>query len=455
MAMPVLAETSSVPPADLLGVYRQAVEHDAQLSAARHDYQARREMVPQAQAGLLPNLNAGASTDSTRLERDEPSLTSKHSGLMFQANLNQPLFRVDRWFQLEAAKASTAQTEFELSAKEQALVLKAAQAYFDTLRALDALAASKAEEAALLAQQQQAQGRLENGASSITDVLDAQAAYDNAAANRKLAQRKVDDAFEGLSRLTRQDYAGIEGIRHQLPVQPPLPNDATAWVGLAVRQNLSLLASDYAVTAAEQTHRQREAGHAPTLDAVASWRKGDNDRFGYSNPTDFGGNGYRGDVAQTSIGLELNIPLYAGGLTSSQVREASERLSQTEDEREDKRREVVQDTRNAYRAVNSDIEQVVARRQSIYSSQASVKATQVGRELGSRNTADVLNAQRQLYNVVREYNNARYDYILDTLRLKQAAGTLSPADLSSLAMYLTRDYDPDRDFLPPPSLKTF
>lgn len=435
--------------ADLLGVYQQAVINDAKLSAARHDYQALREAVPQARAGLLPTLSAGGSVESVRLQRDEPSLTRTRSQSVFQANLNQPLFRLDRWFQLEAAQASTAQAALELSAKEQSLILNAAQAYFETLRALDLLAASKAEEAALKRQQQQVQGRLENGASSITDVLDAQAAYDNANANRKLAERKVDDAYEALARLTKQDYSSIEGIQHQLPVEAPVPNDAKAWVSQAVQQNLSLLASNFAVTAAEKTNHQRKAGFAPTLDAVASYRKGDNDNFGYSNPTDFGRSGYRGDVAQRSIGLELNIPLYSGGMTRSQVREATERLAQSEDERDDRRREVVQNTRNFHRAVNSDVEQVSARRQTILSSQASVKANTVGRELGSRNTADVLNAQRQLYNAVREYNNARYDYIIDTLKLKEVAGSLSPADLVDLAMYLTKNYDPDRDFLPP------
>ncbi len=452
MTSPAVADVSSNR-ADLLQVYRQAVEHDAQLSAARHDYQARRESVPQARAGLLPTLNAGSTVESVRLQRDEPGMARTRSTKVFQANLNQPLFRVDRWFQLEAAQASTDQAELELGAKEQALILTTAQAYFEALRAQDLLAASKAEEAALERQRQQAKARLENGASSITDVLDAEAAHDNASANRKLAERKVDDAFEALSRLTHQEYSAIEGIEHQLPVELPMPNDANEWVRKAVRQNLALQASDYAVLAAEKTNSQRKAGYAPTVDAVASWRKGDNDSFGYSNPTDFGQDGYRGSVTQGSIGLELNIPLYSGGMTRSQVREATERLAQSEDEREDRRREVVQNTRNLHRAVNSDIEQVIARRQTIRSGQASVKANQVGRDVGSRNTADVLNAQRQLYSAVREYNNARYDYIIDTLKLKQVVGTLSPKDLTDLAMYLTKDYDADRDFLPPQERK--
>ena len=149
-------------------------------------------------------------------------------------------------------------------------------------------------------------------------------------------------------------------------------------------------------------------------------------------------------VDERSIGLELNIPIYSGGLTSSQVRESYQRLNQSEQSREGQRRQVVQDTRNLHRAVNTDVEQVQARRQAIISNQSSLEATEIGYQVGTRNIVDVLNAQRQLYAAVRDYNNSRYDYILDTLRLKQAAGTLSPADLEALSAYLKQDYDPDR-----------
>ncbi|WP_459200643.1 TolC family outer membrane protein [Pseudomonas tremae] len=434
--------------ADLLGVYEAASHNDARLSAARHAYRAEIEAVPQARAGLLPSLTAGATTEVTGLKRDEPALSRERSGTTVRANLSQPLFRIDRWFQLKAAQSSVIQAELELAAQEQNLILTAAQTYFEILRQLDAFAAAQAEEAALLRQRDQAQGRLEDGASSITDVYDAQAAYDNARADRQQFQRKVDDAYEALERLTRRTYSAIAGMGHQLPVEAPVPNDARAWVDTAVRQNLELQASEYAVSAATHTLSQRKSGHAPTIDAVASYRKGDNDSFGYSNPTDFGSNGYRDRVAQSSVGIELNIPLYSGGMTNSQIKESTERLYQSQDEQEDRRREVVLNTRNAFRGINAGIEQIIARRQSIVSGQKSVEANQVGVDLGSRNIADVLNAQRQLYAAVRDYNDARYDYILDNLKLKQAAGTLSPDDLKALARYLKQDYDPARDFLP-------
>lgn len=443
-----VAQATSDQHADLLGVYQSAALNDAKLNAARHAFQAQLEAVPQARSGLLPNVTAGATSENTRLERDQPALSRERSGTTFRANLTQPLFRIDRWYQLKAAKLSVSQAALELSAKEQGLVLDAAQAYFETLRQLDSLASIEAEEAALLRQRDQAQGRLEDGASSITDVYDAQAAYDNARANRQLIQRKVDEAYEALSRLTNVSYTSIAGMGHQMPIAPPLPNDAKSWVEASVMQNLQLQASELAIGVAEQTLSQRKAGHAPTVDAVGSYRKGDNDSFGYSNPTDFGRDGYRGNVAQSSIGIELNIPLYSGGMVSSQVRESTERLYQSQDEREDRRREVVLNARNAFRGINADVDQITSRRRSIRSGRKSVEANKAGVDLGTRNVVDILNAERLLYAAVRDYNDARYDYIMDSLKLKQAAGTLSPDDLRALSSYLKQDYEPSRDFLP-------
>ena len=427
--------------ANLMSVYEEALMSDAQLLAARHHYESLKEKVPQARAGLLPTLNSSARSAAVTQTGSSSSRSRNDSTL--QANLIQPLFRADRWFQLDATQATLNKDQFELLAKEQLLILNVAQAYFETLRALDRVAASRAEETALQRQQQQAQGRLASGAASITDLLDAKAAYDNANANRKLAERKVDDAFGDLSRLTNRHYSAIEGLQHRLPIVAPAPGQADAWVNQAVQQNLNLQASQFSVVAAEHTLRQRKAGFAPTLDAVVSYRKGNSEVTGGAN--------YRDDITQRSIALELNIPLYSGGMVRSQVREATEQLARSQYEKEDRLRETVLATRNLHRTVNSDIEQVIARRQSIQSSRASVQANQVGWEMGSRNFADVLNAQRQLYNVVREYNNARYDYIINTLKLKQTAGLLSPDDLISLNSYLSGNYDFEQDFLPPDS----
>ncbi|MGZ0781450.1 TolC family outer membrane protein [Pseudomonas saponiphila] len=441
------AEAPLTTKTDLVSVYQEAVDNNADLAAARAQYGAQKEVVPQARAGLLPNLSAGADINNTRTKFDEPSMASTRSGNVYQATLAQPLFRADRWFQLQAAKDINEQASLQLSATEQNLILQSAENYFAVLRAQDNLASTKAEEAAFKRQLDQSNERFDVGLSDKTDVLQSQASYDTARANRILAQRQVEDAFEALITLTNREYNSIQGIVHTLPVLAPTPNDAKAWVETAAKQNLNLLASNYAVSAAEETLKQRKAGHAPTLDAVAQYKKGDNDALGFSNPNPL--TRYGSDVEQRSIGLQLNIPIYSGGLTSSQVRESYSRLSQSEQQRESLRRQVVENTRNLHRAVNTDVEQVQARRQSIISNQSAVEATEIGYQVGTRNIVDVLDAQRQLYTSVRNYNNSRYDYILDNLRLKQAAGTLNPGDLQDLSRYLKADYNPDRDFLPP------
>lgn len=433
---------------DLVTVYNEAVKNNADLAAARANYAAIKEVVPQARAGLLPNLSAGADSmnTDTKVDTRNGDIDSSRSGLSYRANLSQPLFRADRWYQFQAAKATDQQYALQLSATEQNLILQSAETYFAVLRAQDTLASTKAEEAAFKRQLDQANERFDVGLSDKTDVLEAQAGYDTARANRILAERAVDDAFQALVTLTNREYASIEGILHSLPVLEPTPNDAKAWVDTAAQQNLNLQASNYAVNAAEETLRQNKAGHAPTLDAVAQYQKGDNDNLGFSNTDAL--SPYDGDAEQTSIGLQLNIPIYSGGLTSSQVREAYQRLNQSEQERESLRRKVVENTRNLHRAVNTDVETVQARRQSIISNQSALEATEIGYQVGTRNIVDVLDAQRQLYSSVRNYNDARYDYILNNLRLKQAAGTLAPSDLEALSGFLKPDYDPDRDFLP-------
>lgn len=445
------AAPSTTNKVNLLDVYQFAVDNNADLAAAHADYQAQSERVPQARSGLLPQLGAGASNTSSRSKVDTNigSQSTSRSAFVYQANLSQPLFRLDRWYQLQAAQATNEQSALELSAIEQNLILQSSEVYFSVLRAQDNLAASRAEESAFKRQFDLASERFDVGLSDKTDVLQAQAAYDAARANRMIAERMVADAFQAVITLTNMDLAALEGVKHSLPILAPTPNDATAWVNTATKQNLSLQAINYAVDAAQESVKQRKSGHAPTVDAIAQYQKGDNDGMGFINSGQGMPYRFNGKAEQSSIGLQLNIPLYTGGMTRSQVREGVYRLDQVEQMRESLRRSTVQDARNFHRAVNTDVEQVQALKQAIISSQSAVEATQIGYEVGTRNIVDVLDAQRVLYVAVRNYNNARYDYILNNLRLQQTAGTLSPDNLQALSQYLNPDYNPDNDFLPP------
>jgi len=442
------AEGAFAAQANLIDVYSEAVQNDPDLGAAKAEYAARREVVPQARAALLPNLSAGAVVGDTRTAFDQPSVTSARSGNAYHATLTQPVFHVERWFQLSAAEAVSEQAMAQLADVQQNLVLRSAEDYFEALRALDNLAATKAEEAAFKYQLDQANARFATGLADKTDALQAQASYDRSHADRILSERQVDDALEAVSTLTNHEHRSLQGIMHELPLLPPSPPDASAWVDTAIKQNLSLRASDYAVDSAGETVKQRKAGHAPTLDLVARLQKGDNDSLGFTNPSKTGAR-YGGYIEQRTVVLELNIPIYSGGLVNSQVTEAVARLDESQQQREGLRRRAVESARNLYRAVTTDVDQAKARSQSILSNQNAVKATEIGYQVGTRNIVDVLDSQRQLFTAVRDYNNSRYDYLLHTLQLKRAAGTLSPADLQALQGYFKADYNPDKDFLPP------
>ncbi len=411
--------------------------------------------------GLLPQIGLGAQFNDTHTSlqlKDNPALgvqggrySSDRSSQLIQATLSQPLFRADRWFQLKAAKAATEQAELQFSAAQQQLILQTAEGYFSALRAQDALATARAEEKALYRQLDQSRERYKVGLTDDTDVLQAQASFDNAQANRSQSEQQVADAFQALTRLTDRDYGSIAGIRHDLPILPPQPNDARQWVDTAMRQNLQLLAAGQGVNAAQETLRQRRAGHCRRW---MRWRA-------TATATTCGESAQRRAAVPVrqpghsrSIGIQVEVPLYSGGATSSQARQAYQQLDRSEQQQESLRRQVVQNTRNAHRAINTDIEQVRARRLSIASSQRALRATEIAYQVGSRTIVDVLDAQRLLYNAVRQYNDARYNYLLDTLRLKQAAGTLAPNDLLALSGYLDPHYDPDRDFLPPDLAKT-
>ncbi len=192
------------------------------------------------------------------------------------------------------------------------------------------------------------------------------------------------------------------------------------------------MATEYNVKTAQKTYKQRQAGHAPTLDLNVSYRNGNNDSMGYTNTTS---RGYEGTVSQSNVSLQLNVPIFTGGMTSSQARESRQRLLQSEALQTTQQREVLKQTKHYFRALNSDIYQIKARKQTKISSYEAVIANQIGYRVGNRSMTDVLTSQRQLYSAVREYNNARYDYTLNNLRLKQMAGILKVEDLQDLAQF--------------------
>ena len=379
---------------DLVSVYQEAVDNNADLAAARAQYGAQKEVVPQARAGLLPNLSGGAEVANVRTAIDQPSATANRNAHSYQATLAQPLFRADRWFQYQAAKDVNEQAALQLSATEQNLILQTAESYFNVLRSQDNLASTKAEEAAFKRQLDQSNERFDVGLSDKTDVLQSQASYDTARANRIVAQRQVDDAFEAL------DHPDQPSVQLD-PGHRPHPADPAA--GAERRQGLGRNGGQAEPqSAGQQLRRQRRRGNPqaaqgrPCADPRcrgANTRKVTTMPWVSATRTPSASRTVATSSRRT-VGLQLNIPIYSGGLTNSQVRQSYAQLDQTEQQRESLRRQIVENTRNLHRAVNTDVEQVQARKQSIISNQSAVEATEIGYQVGTRNIVDVLDAQR-------------------------------------------------------------
>lgn len=416
---------------DLLTTYRQALESDPQLRAAEAGYRAAREARPQSRSALLPQISLNA--DYTHHETDiQDSAVGGSTGSSdydsngYSLSLRQSLYHHDYYVQLRQADAVIAQAEAQFAGVRQSVILRVAEAYFNLLAAQDNLDFAQAEKRAIAQQLRQTQQRFEVGLNAITDVHEAQARYDASVAQEIAAENQLNSAHEVLRELTGRGYEALVPLDEEMPLLSPEPNDIDAWVKTSQEQNLQLLAAEAAVRAAREETNRRRAGHYPTFDLVAS--------HGYSDTMDSPTFGT--ERTDTTIGLQMSLPLYSGGLTSSRTREAEYLYNQAQDTLERQRRASVRQTRDAYLGVIAGISQVKAFRQALSSARTALQATQAGFEVGTRTAVDVLDSQRELYRAQRDYARSRYDYVLASLRLRQAAGTLSEADVNQVNRWL-------------------
>ncbi len=427
---------------NLSDVYDAATDHDPVLGAARAGYEATREVVPQARSQLLPNVSASASTNwnefsfpgSAFLDTDPGSPTfgqtfslpeQEYNENSWQAQLRQPLVNLESWFALRSAKSTVEGAGKQLAATEQNLIVRVVQAYLNVLRAQDLLDSTTAEEAAVKRQLEQVQQRFDVGLVAITDVLEAQAAYDNSVVRRIQADGDHEIFFETLRTLTGINHESLDRLSEDLPILNPEPRAQEEWVSTALATNLAIAASEARLQAAERTLRARRAGHLPTIDATATHR-----RFNTNSPQF--GVVQTPETETTVYGLQFNLPLYLGGFNHARRREAGALAEQARQELQDQRLTVSRDTRNLFQAVATDVVRVRARLKAIKSSQSALEATQTGYEVGTRNIVDVLQAQQRLFAAQFDYADSRYNYVLNLMRLKQAAGTLADPDLREL-----------------------
>ncbi|MFO1358919.1 TolC family outer membrane protein [Plasticicumulans sp.] len=412
------------PAVDLLQVYRDARDGDPQLRAADASRQAAGENKPQAVANLLPQIGASLERDHDSAVRGLNGVSSYNSH-SYGVTLTQPIFRKENYVQLRRADALVGQAEADYADADQQFLLRVATRYFTVLASLDNLRFARAEKDAVARELEQARRRFDVGLVTVVDVQEAQARHDLTVAQEITAENTLEDAREALRVVTGQEYGPLDELGERMPLKMPDPARVDPWIDRALANNPTLRSAQQAADAAKETVDLQRAGHYPSLDLVASH---------YDN--DFGPRG--GDLSGNRVGIQVNIPLFQGGAVTSRTRQAAYQHEAAREQVEATQRDIVRQVRNAHRGQQAAISQVKALKQALVSNRSSLDATRAGLDVGTRTIVDVLDAERELYRAERDYAKARYDYVLNRLLLKQAAGDLGEADLVEVNAWLQR-----------------
>ena len=411
---------------DLLETYQLAKANDPDFRSSDINKLAVAEIKSQSIAQMLPNLSFNASSSRNRLE------SSSFLGTTLQHywdhklgfNLKQPVFHWDHWVQLDQADNKIAQAEAQFQAKQQNLMRRTAEAYFNILAAQDNLTFSVAEKKSIEKQLEQAKQRFDVGIIAITDVYEAQAGYDRAVASEIEAQNTLDNSKEALREIIGENNADLNSLQPQIPLSPPAPEDLASWANSAENNNFSIVAQINQAEFIRKNVELQQSKHLPTLDIVAQY--GDQDT----------GNRYglRGD--NESVALQLNIPLYEGGGTSSRARQAEHEYQAAKEDLIKVKRNINRGVKDSFRGVVSSISRVKALEATAKSAEMAVEAAEAGFEVGTRTMVDVLTEQRNLYRAKSDYARSRYDYLINGIKLKEAGGSLAEQDLEQINQYL-------------------
>lgn len=413
----------SLQAANLMQVYQDAVQQDAELAVQKARLQQSRAQISQANSFLLPQVDATGTWAQVDMSGGSQDVSTSNMNVTLSAS--QALFHGEAWFARKAAQQGFSAAEAQYRDAEQNLLLRVAEAYFNVLRAEDNLRSSQAEEEAIKRQLDQAQEQYDVGLIAITNVLEARAAYDGARAMRIAAEGGLMISYEDLEQITGERYERIDVLKADVPVAAPQPDDRQAWVNRALESSLALQAARAGRQATEEQLKASRARHLPTVALFGDYSKD-------SEPNQ------QGNDTQIRVGIRGSIQIYGGGRTSAQIREGSFALEEARSSEELAQRQVLQQTRSLFTQVNTDVLTVQARALAIRSSESALEATRTGYDVGTRNIVDVLNAERALWAARRDYDAARYNYLVNQLRLKRVAGSLAEEDLQQLNQWLVK-----------------
>ena len=429
-ALAVAAMIGNAGAVDLVTVYRDAQVSDPVYQSNRALYMATIERLPQARAGYLPLVAGSASIFRNHVEfQGAPSVD--YTTKTYAVTLSQPIFRMQNWLNIGLAKHQVLQAEANLANAQQDLGVRVAQAYFDVLLAQDNVALSETQKSAIDQQLAQAKRNFEVGTATIVDTLEAQARYDQSSAKEIFDKNDLEVKRRALQVLLGKLPDSLTPLREPLELAPPLPNDIEAWVVAAEQSSYQIAAARENYEAFVRQVAVQRAGHLPTLDLSGSYSHND-------SPTNASPPIIGPVVNTSSIGLQLSVPLYSGGIVQSRVREALANRDRAEQDLENTRRTVLQAVRTNFLNVTSGIALVRALEQALASTNSQLDSTILGRDVGVRTSVDVLNAQQQVFQARRDLQQARYNYLLSTLRLKAASGTLNEADIEAVNRTLAR-----------------
>lgn len=414
---------------NLVQVYNLALKSDPQLLAEAYSRQAVGELDAQALAGFLPELELSANNGRVWQDTSAQSFGGKrdYGNHGYTLNLTQPLYRRQNFVQRAQADIAIESAAANYQLVEQELIVRVAERYFDLLAKQDDVTFAVTEREAIAHQLDQTQQRFDVGLATITDVAESQAAYDLANASAISAENELANSQERLRETSGSYINNLATLQIDSPLVSPNPEDINQWSETALSQNPAILVARTAVEDAHQAIELQKTGHYPTLDIVG--------QKSYSSQSDstFGGSS---KTHQESISLQFNLPIYAGGSVRSKTRAAEYRLQQAMQNEEQQRRQVQRQSRESYNGVLSEISRVKALKQAVVSNEKALESTEAGYEVGTRTTVDVLNVRRDLFKARRDYAQSRYDYILNTLRLKQAAGTVTVDDINQINKWL-------------------
>ena len=415
---------------NLYDIYELALKNDPLLRAAEATYRAGKENKAQGIAGLLPTLSIGGSTNWNEY-RIEEQLQDQYNSNSYYGNINQPIFRLDKWFQFERGSALSESAEAEFAYQQQETMIRVASAYFNVLNSFDNLNAAQAEEKAIQRQKDLAKKRFDVGLAAITEVQETQAAYDLTIVSRISRQAQLDSAQETLTSIIGRDITLLSPLADNFEISLPDPPDRESWVSLGLKNNYQLKSAKLQRDAAQASARASASNHLPQIDLVGriSQSTSKQGKFGgfIQNPLF----GIEQDTRQYSI--QFNLPLYAGGAISSARRQAYANYDRSKEQAIYTERSTIRDVRSNHFGVQTQVANVTARKQALTSAKSALEATKVGYEVGTRNTVDLLDAQKRVFSAQTDYANSRYEYVIAMLRLKASVGSLNPGDLISIS----------------------